>query len=99
MGVWFFNMILCLVVLLIEEVPEIFGGEGDNIGWVFLDDCLGVMFEDIGQFFRDYDLLSTVDSLFSYVGHYCNLFYYNLCSFESNPSEKYYNHTGTSAIY
>ena len=76
--VWFFDVILCFVVLLVEEVAEILGWEGDDVGWVLLDDCLRVVFEDVGQLFGHYDLFCWVDSLFSDVCHCETYFKYIL---------------------
>lgn len=46
--VWFFDMILGLVVLLVEQVAKVFGGEGDDVGRVLLDDGLRVVLQDVG---------------------------------------------------
>lgn len=48
MRVWLFDVVLGLIVLLVEEIPEVFGGEADDVGRVFLDDSLGVVLEDVG---------------------------------------------------
>lgn len=69
MRVRFLDVILGLAVLLIQQTPEVLSREGDDIGGIFLDDSLGVMLEDVGQFLRDDDLLGTVDSLLSNVSH------------------------------
>jgi len=70
MRVRFFNVVFSFVVLLIEEIAEIFCWKGNDIGWIFLDDCFWVMFENVGQLFRDNDLFCRVYSLLSDVCHY-----------------------------
>lgn len=69
MRIRFLDVVLGLAVLLIQQVAEVLGGEGDDIGRIFLDDCLGVMLEDVGQLLRHNDLLGTVNSLLSNVSH------------------------------
>lgn len=69
MRVWLLDVILGLAVLLIEQIAEVLGGEGDDIGWILLDDRLGVVLKDVGQLLRHYDLLGAVDSLLSNVSH------------------------------
>ena len=75
-GVGLFDVVLGGVVLLVEQSPEVLGGEGNDVGGVLLDDCLRVVLEDVGQFFGHHDLFGTVDALFPHVGHFCNLYYY-----------------------
>jgi hypothetical protein len=67
--VWFFDVILGLVVLLVEQIAKVFGGEGDDVGWILLDDGLRVVLQDVGQLLGDHDLLGAVDALLANVRH------------------------------
>lgn len=40
MGVGFFDVVFGVASLLVEQIFEIFGREGNNIGGVLFDDCL-----------------------------------------------------------
>jgi hypothetical protein len=68
-GVWLFDVVLGLVVLLVEQVAKVFSGEGDNVGGVLLYHCLRVVLEDVGQLLRHHDLLCAVDALLPNVRH------------------------------
>lgn len=48
MRVWFFDVIFGFIVLFIEFAAEVFGRKTNDVRWVFLDDGLGVVFEDVG---------------------------------------------------
>ena len=39
MRIRFLDVVLSLVILLVEEVPEILSREGNDVGWIFLYDC------------------------------------------------------------
>jgi hypothetical protein len=55
------------------EIPtyhlHVLGRESHYVSRILLDDCFGVVLENVGQLIRDNDLFSTVNSLFADVGH------------------------------
>ena len=68
-GVRFLDVVLGLAVLLVKKVAEVFCGEGDDVGGVLLNNCLGVVFKDVGQLLGHYDLLRAVNALLANVRH------------------------------
>ena len=60
---------LSWTLLLLKEVFEILGAEGDNVLRVLADHCLGVVLEDVGEVVWNHDLLRTVDALLTNVCH------------------------------
>ena len=70
MRIRFLDVVLSLVILLVEEVPEILSREGNDVGWIFLYDCFRVMLEDVRQLLRYHYLLCTVYPLLSHVRHF-----------------------------
>lgn len=69
MGIGLLDVVLGLVVLLVEQIAKVLGRERNDVGGVFLDDCFGVVLEDVGEFLGHHDLLCRVDPLLSHVCH------------------------------
>ena len=87
----FGDMVSSLASLLIEQLFEILCGKRNNlclVGRIFLNDCLGVMLEDVGELIRYYNLFCAIYSLFSNVSHASGFFeifnLYNLITLSLN---------------